>query len=114
MASSELWPQRFLGPTQKSPVESVSQSAMPQAQLATLGAVPFVLVQVSGLEHVFTTDEHTNPWPSGAGRQSAVPHAQVAMLAAVPFQKPLGTCGASSSGVAKARKQPSLGRCMQH
>ena len=35
MASSELWPQRFLGPTQKSPVESVSQSTMPQAQLAS-------------------------------------------------------------------------------
>ena len=89
MASSELWPQRFLGPTQKSPVEFVSQSTMPQAQLASLGAVPSVVAHVGNLLQRLLLDvSQINPVvcvqsrPADAG--STPPQTQGPALAVAP------------------------------
>ena len=61
----------LLEASQNSPVVALEQSVVPHAQFARLIAMPFVLVQGSGLEHVLLTDEHTNPRPGGVGWQAA-------------------------------------------
>ena len=106
MASAELLPQRFLGPTQKSPVESVSQSAMPQAQLASLGAVPFVVAHVGNLLQRLLLDvSQINPVvcvqsrPADAG--STPPQTQGPALAVAP--------SVWSQGLAKHTEKPGLG-----
>ena len=105
MASAELLPQRFLGPTQKSPVEFVSQSTMPQAQLASLGAVPSVVAHVGNLLQRLLLDvSQKSPvvcvQSAPAGDESTPPQTQGPALAVAP--------SVWSQGLAKHTEKPGL------
>ena len=60
---------------------AASQSVVPQAQVAGLAAVPFVVAQATKRHRLSSAKQRS---PVVAASQSVVPQAQLAELAAVP------------------------------